>query len=154
MSQEIVRISQKCLGIYQKKPSEQVSEMCRKCVGSVCRTCVGNVSEMCRKCFEIRVSISIFLIVSSSFSLVVSYCFFCVSLILLIQASISLAKFKKLQTLAKIQVFLIQQFRCSLMCFITVRGLYHRFLAFPRGPGGFRKVREAGRKHFHLSWYL
>ena len=28
------------------------------------------------------------------------------------------------------------------------------FLAFPGGPGGFRKVREAGRNHFHLSWYL
>ena len=29
-----------------------------------------------------------------------------------------------------------------------------RFLAFSQGPGGFREVREAGRKHFHLSWYL
>ena len=28
------------------------------------------------------------------------------------------------------------------------------FLAFPGGPGGFREVREAGRNHFHLSWYL
>ena len=27
-------------------------------------------------------------------------------------------------------------------------------LAFPQGPGGFREVREAGRNHFHLSWYL
>ena len=27
-------------------------------------------------------------------------------------------------------------------------------LAFPRGPGGFREPREAGRNHFHLSWYL
>ena len=29
-----------------------------------------------------------------------------------------------------------------------------RFLAFPRGPGGFRELREAGRNHFHRSWYL
>ena len=28
------------------------------------------------------------------------------------------------------------------------------FWLFPWGPGGFREVREAGRKHFHLSWYL
>ena len=27
-------------------------------------------------------------------------------------------------------------------------------LAFPGGPGGFRELREAGRNHFHLSWYL
>ena len=32
--------------------------------------------------------------------------------------------------------------------------LKYRFLAFPRGPGGFRELREAGRKHFHRSWYL
>ena len=35
-----------------------------------------------------------------------------------------------------------------------VRPLYKRFLAFSRGPGGFRELREAGRIHFHLSWYL
>ena len=29
-----------------------------------------------------------------------------------------------------------------------------RFLAFPGSPGGFRELREAYRKHFHLSWYL
>ena len=34
------------------------------------------------------------------------------------------------------------------------RVLKNRFLAFSRGPGGFRELREAGRKHFHLSWYL
>ena len=28
------------------------------------------------------------------------------------------------------------------------------FVAFPRGPGGFRKLREACRNHFHLSRYL
>ena len=27
-------------------------------------------------------------------------------------------------------------------------------LAFSCGYGGFRELREAGRKHFHLSWYL
>ena len=27
-------------------------------------------------------------------------------------------------------------------------------LAFPQGPGGFRELREAGRNHLHLSWYL
>ena len=25
---------------------------------------------------------------------------------------------------------------------------------FSQGPGGFRELREAGRNHFHLSWYL
>ena len=34
------------------------------------------------------------------------------------------------------------------------RALKLRFLAFSRGPGGFRELREAGRNHFHLSWYL
>ena len=32
--------------------------------------------------------------------------------------------------------------------------LYNRFLAFSWGPGGFRELREACRKHFHPSWYL
>ena len=32
--------------------------------------------------------------------------------------------------------------------------LKYRFLAVLRGPGGFRELREAGRIHFHLSWYL
>ena len=36
---------------------------------------------------------------------------------------------------------------------ITFRVL-NRCLAFPRGPGGFRELREAGRKHFLRSWYL
>ena len=40
------------------------------------------------------------------------------------------------------------------ICYIKFRVLYNRFLAFSRGPGGFRELREAGRKHFHLSWYL
>ena len=38
--------------------------------------------------------------------------FFCFSSILLVWASISLDKLKKLQTLAKIWVFLIQKFQC------------------------------------------
>ena len=37
---------------------------------------------------------------------------------------------------------------------LKVRVLKLRFLADPEGPGGFREVWEAGRKHFHLSWYL
>ena len=37
---------------------------------------------------------------------------------------------------------------------LKFRGLKLRFLALNEGPGGFRKVREAGRNHFHLSWYL
>ena len=37
---------------------------------------------------------------------------------------------------------------------IKNRVLKLRFLAFPDGPGGFRELREAGRNHFHLSWYL
>ena len=34
------------------------------------------------------------------------------------------------------------------------RVLKLRVLAFSRGPGGFRELKEAGRKHFHLPWYL
>ena len=30
----------------------------------------------------------------------------------------------------------------------------HTCLAFFRGSGGFRELREACRKHLHLSWYL
>ena len=37
---------------------------------------------------------------------------------------------------------------------LKIRVLKLRFLAFTEGPGGFREVREAGRIHFHLSWYL
>ena len=37
---------------------------------------------------------------------------------------------------------------------VKFRVLKLRFLASPRGPGGFREVRGAGRNHFHLSWYL
>ena len=37
---------------------------------------------------------------------------------------------------------------------IQFRVLSNRFFAFSRGPGGFRELREAGRKLFHLSWYL
>ena len=37
---------------------------------------------------------------------------------------------------------------------IKFRVLKLRFLAFPEGPRGFRELREAGRKHFHRSWYL
>ena len=29
-----------------------------------------------------------------------------------------------------------------------------RLSAFSWGPGGFRELQEAGRNHFHLSWYL
>ena len=37
---------------------------------------------------------------------------------------------------------------------VKFRVLKLRFLAFSQGPGGFRELREAGRNHFHLSWYL
>ena len=37
---------------------------------------------------------------------------------------------------------------------VKIMVMKHWFLAFPRGPGGFRELREAGRNHFHLSWYL
>ena len=37
---------------------------------------------------------------------------------------------------------------------LKLRVLKLRFLAFVGGPGGFRELREAGRNHFHLSWYL
>ena len=40
------------------------------------------------------------------------------------------------------------------ICSENVRVLKLRFLAFPRGPGGFRELREACRSHSHLSWYL
>ena len=39
-------------------------------------------------------------------------------------------------------------------CSLKFRVLKLRFLACSGGPGGFREVREAGRNHFHLSWYL
>ena len=39
-------------------------------------------------------------------------------------------------------------------CSVKFRALKLRFLAFSEGPGGFRELREAGRNHFHLSWYL
>ena len=32
---------------------------------------------------------------------------------------------------------------------VKCRVLYNRFLAFYGGPGGFRELREAYRKHFH-----
>ena len=38
--------------------------------------------------------------------------------------------------------------------YIKMRVLKNRCLAFSGGSGGFRELREAGRKHFHLSWYL
>ena len=37
---------------------------------------------------------------------------------------------------------------------IDLQVLKHSFLAFSQGLGGFREVRQAGRNHFHLSWYL
>ena len=37
---------------------------------------------------------------------------------------------------------------------LNFRVLKLRFLALSEGPGGFRELREAGRNHFHLSWYL
>ena len=37
---------------------------------------------------------------------------------------------------------------------VKFRVLKLRFVAFSQGPGGFREVQEAGRNHFHLSWYL
>ena len=43
------------------------------------------------------------------------------------------------------------------LCFVFFsaknRVLKLRFLAFPKGPGGIRELREAYRNHFHLSWY-
>ena len=36
---------------------------------------------------------------------------------------------------------------------LKFRVLKLRFLALSEGPGGFRELREAGRNHFHLSWY-
>ena len=40
------------------------------------------------------------------------------------------------------------------ICSVTFRVLKLTFLVFPGGPGGFRELREAYRKHFHLSLYL
>ena len=42
----------------------------------------------------------------------------------------------------------------SLIFSLKFRVLKLRFLAFTGGPGGFRELQEAGRNHFHLSWYL
>ena len=44
--------------------------------------------------------------------------------------------------------------RISPICYRQFRVLNSRFWAFSRGPAGFREVREAGRNHFHVSWYL
>jgi len=38
--------------------------------------------------------------------------------------------------------------------YINVRVQKLMFLAFSRGPGGFRELRETGRNNFHRSWYL
>ena len=38
--------------------------------------------------------------------------------------------------------------------FWKIQVLYKRFWAFSLGPGRFGERREAGRNHFHLSWYL
>ena len=46
------------------------------------------------------------------------------------------------------------KFSCLMFVSLKNRVLKLRFLAFPGGPGGFRELREAGRNHFHLSWYL
>ena len=40
------------------------------------------------------------------------------------------------------------------MLSLNVGALLNWFLDFPGDPGGFRELREAGRNHFHLSWYL
>ena len=48
----------------------------------------------------------------------------------------------------------IPKILCFMFCSVKNRVLKLRFLAFPEGPGGFREVWRAGRKHFHLSWYL
>ena len=39
-------------------------------------------------------------------------------------------------------------------CSVKYPVLNLRLLVLPKGPGGFRELREAGRNHFHLSWYL
>ena len=36
----------------------------------------------------------------------------------------------------------------------TIMLYEHWLLAFARIPGRFRKVREVGRNHVHVSWYL
>ena len=42
----------------------------------------------------------------------------------------------------------------SWICSEKNRVLKLMILAFSQGPAGFRELREAGRNHFHLSWYL
>ena len=42
----------------------------------------------------------------------------------------------------------------NIYLFVTFRVLWNRCLGFPGGPGGFTKLWEASRIHFHLSWYL
>ena len=39
----------------------------------------------------------------------------------------------------------------NVICSIRFLVLCNMFLAFPWGPGGFRKLREAKWNHFHLS---
>ena len=60
-------------------------------------------------------------------------------------------RFKKIQHRAPKNV--IRKLSMFMTFSINVRVLQNRFLAFPRGPGGFRELWGAGRNHFHLSWY-
>ena len=60
---------------------------------------------------------------------------------------------KKLNKLTTNKLWQIQKYTFLYSCFLCWV-LYNRFLAFYGGPEGFRELREAGRKQFHLSWYL
>ena len=42
----------------------------------------------------------------------------------------------------------------SLILLKTASGSIQHAFSFSGGPGGFGELREAGRNHFHLSWYL
>ena len=57
------------------------------------------------------------------------------------------------KTLENISIY-ISSYAFLIFFFVKFRVLKLRFLAFAQGPGGFRELREAGRNHFHLSWYL
>ena len=41
-----------------------------------------------------------------------------------------------------------------MICFEKKTGSMKQVFGFPSGPGGFMELREAGRNHLHLSWYL
>ena len=47
-----------------------------------------------------------------------------------------------------------KEYNDVLLFLYKISGSIKQVFGFFRGPGGFRELREAYRKLFHLSWYL